>query len=935
MPTLADHFRALPSALARAAGVFTSTLRSGTARPGYWQGTGVLAGPYFTDSDRTRRAPAPTELVEAFRSIAYACARINFQAMGRVPLRLYRTTLSGTHRPKGLRDPSYLPLAPVSPGEQRRLKSLGGLARYTKGVDAIQEVVEHPLLEAVTGVNPDWDHITLIQYTSACLDILGRAHWWMEPSGPLPVAQVWPLLPQYVLPIRGQEYATVDHFQYGQMTLPVKEVLSVNMIAMRDPYVLGVGSAEAAFPHLSVFDLLVSYQRNTFEQGAKPSMIVSSKDSAEPMGPAERERFQRDINAQLVRGGQGFAWVVDGAIDVKPVSFNLADVGAMGISGEALQRTANCFGVPLSLLKTEDVNLANAEAGHRQHAELTVDPRCAMLASALTKWTRAAGRRTEKAFRAAGRNVELNWDQLLWAFDNPVKEDQERTAKVHDMYLKAGALTINEVRNDLGRESVPWGDEPWLTGTLQQPSTGAEQRQLANERADRLASQPPPALPGQDQDGDESDESDESDEADEADDDRPGDKPKPEPKAEADKDSPDRPAKPRKPKPGKKALDGAEPLRPVPSAAAILRVALRRRGWADRYAAGALTLDERLNLLEDLRRLGRAYLRREAERARAELDRQAAGLKGMQPGAGALEARRDKILTGGAAEAARNFFGRTKRFIRNLMMAGALALGGPAPLSDAEARAIDRAHAVQVDYLRDFERDVLAGDGMALDPARASSYGASVWGAAHQARHVKAAEHPGTFGRRIHRALDAPCVTCAVEQARGWLPAEQVLPIGSAECRGNCHCHILYSDNLDDEPEDPFPAGDFRNLMVRWVPAPAARRVSKTVVVDVAKLDSGWRRDGTYYLPPGAEAAEERREAILALLDQARRDGTGVEQPRVLVGPDDVVRFVAGQDQFAALRDLGIRFLPVSVLRDGLAAARERYAYQAQDAETP
>ncbi|MDR3638876.1 MAG: hypothetical protein P4L84_34035, partial [Isosphaeraceae bacterium] len=74
-----------------------------------------------------------------------------------------------------------------------------------------------------------------------------------------------------------------------------------------------------------------------------------------------------------------------------------------------------------------------------------------------------------------GRRRGQDWSRLLWAFDNPVKDDEEREAQVFDLRLRSGAATINEYRTHLGYSAVPWGDEPWLPGSLVQPSQADEE----------------------------------------------------------------------------------------------------------------------------------------------------------------------------------------------------------------------------------------------------------------------------------------------------------------------------------------------------------------------------------------------------------------------------------------------------------------------------
>ncbi len=70
------------------------------------------------------------------------------------------------------------------------------------------------------------------------------------------------------------------------------------------------------------------------------------------------------------------------------------------------------------------------------------------------------------------------------------------------MQLKSGQLTINEVNEELKYDPKTWGDEPWLPGTLVQPSMAQEKHDQALEQGkaamDSMGTQDGLAVDGQD-----------------------------------------------------------------------------------------------------------------------------------------------------------------------------------------------------------------------------------------------------------------------------------------------------------------------------------------------------------------------------------------------------------------------------------------------------
>jgi hypothetical protein len=64
---------------------------------------------------------------------------------------------------------------------------------------------------------------------------------------------------------------------------------------------------------------------------------------------------------------------------------------------------------------------------------------------------------------------------------------------------------------------------------------------------------------------------------------------------------------------------------------------------------------------------------------------------------------------------------------------------------------------------------------------------------------------PQRFARRIIDPGAEHCEECPALAARGWIPVEQMVPIGDTTCLMNCRCTIEYSDGATSQPT-PTPA---------------------------------------------------------------------------------------------------------------------------------
>lgn len=273
------------------------------------------------------------------------------------------------------------------------------------------------------------------------------------------------------------------------------------------------------------------------------------------------------------------------------------------------------------------------------------------------------------------------------------------------------------------------------------------------------------------------------------------------------------------------------------SAEAILRHCLRSLGLSAAYRRGELTGLQALELLAEIREYARGWLRHEAEQLIRHYGRAVDGDSGRGEGSGLahdgmpLESGRglvgDAVVSvrpaGGHQQQARGlgsamrrhvgrFFDRARNFIRESILAGAMALSGPEGLDDEDMDEADRQHAVQVKFLDQFHRDVetrtppelAEPSGIALENPmsaaefanRASSYAGGVWSGAHGVDRRKAIRQGHAVAeRRFHLNDDEQhaCSVCLEQSSLGWVPIGTLLPVGDSTCLAiHCDCYYVY-----------------------------------------------------------------------------------------------------------------------------------------------
>lgn len=452
---------------------------------GFTLGSTYLGGPLFTDAFGARRAPAPWQLIEKYKSLIYAMVAKNANARCRVPLRLYADASRGA-KPRACCDPIK-----ATRGVARRLASLEYTRISPSAVDDIHEIRTHPILDCLDHPDPYgyFDRVKVLSLISRYCDVVGSAWFmpegngWREDTGNYmlqseissrakgPPVWIWVLYSQYVLPVRMAGSPLINYFQYFADHIPFHHLLwfRVNH-SLRDPYGAGYSPTYAGDMYADLEDRFVAIQDQLLGMGPRPNLIATAKDPLQPPGEMERKSFEQELRQKHAGGYAGGVLVNAGAWDFTPVTYSPADLAGMEISTYDLNRLCNLFGVPPSYFST-DTNLANLQAADTQHARDGVEPWCVAVASQLT-------------------NLVRTFDQrLLFAFDECVPEDKERNARIIDMNLKNGRVTINEANQEEEWTPKPWGDEPWMPSTLVQPSMAQERHEQGLEQGNAAIEQ--------------------------------------------------------------------------------------------------------------------------------------------------------------------------------------------------------------------------------------------------------------------------------------------------------------------------------------------------------------------------------------------------------------------------------------------------------------
>ena len=392
--------------------------------------------------------------VASYRSWIYAAANLNAVAVASQPLRLYVRNRSAGAKLWNTRKASRRAKAYLA-GDLEQLPSRYALTKAAEYGDDF-EVVEdaHPILQLLSKVNPYQNGFDATILRVLFGELTGNAylHPVIDQKLGIPT-QLWTMPSQFVdiIPsddgvqfIKAYRYGATEE-QKRENTYAPDEVIHFKRPNPSDMY-YGIGKVEAAWGAVMANEAIHEMDVSFFANKARPDYLLVVKS---PAHDDELERLEVSIDEKLrgsKRTGRFLTTTAD--IDLKPLSFPPKDLAGRE---NIVEEIAAVFGVPVSMLKANDPNLASATVGFASWKQTTVLPLLRMDEETLNQNLLPLFGIEEDAFLA---------------YDNPVSED-ERFAfeKIRGM-VAGGIMTANEARMREGLEPIedPMADALLVNG---------------------------------------------------------------------------------------------------------------------------------------------------------------------------------------------------------------------------------------------------------------------------------------------------------------------------------------------------------------------------------------------------------------------------------------------------------------------------------------
>jgi HK97 family phage portal protein len=392
--------------------------------------------------------------VNAYRSWIYAAANLNAVAVASQPLRLYvrnksQSTKLWNTRKASRRTKSYL----FGDLEQRPSRyALTKAAEYGDDFEVVDDA--HPILQLLSKVNPYQNGFDATVLRVLYGELTGNAyiHPVIDQRLGVPV-QLWTMPSQFVEVVPGQQGEDfIKEYRYGateeqkrENTYAPDEVIHFKRPNPADMY-YGIGKVEAAWGAIMANEAIHEMDVAFFANKARPDYLLVVKS---PAHDDELERLEVSIDEKLrgsKRTGRFLTTTAD--IDLKPLSFPTKDLAGRD---QIVEEIAAVFGVPVSMLKANDPNLASATVGFASWKQTTILPLLRMDEETLNQNLLPLFNIEEDAFLA---------------YDNPVSEDERFAFEKLRSMVAGGIMTANEARMREGLEAVedPMADALLVNG---------------------------------------------------------------------------------------------------------------------------------------------------------------------------------------------------------------------------------------------------------------------------------------------------------------------------------------------------------------------------------------------------------------------------------------------------------------------------------------
>lgn len=316
------------------------------------------------------------------------------------------------------------------------------LAKIINAKGETEEMLLHPVLDLLAKFNPFQTKSEFLKTTIINKKLTGEAFWLKVKDGKGQVTELWNLRPDLITVV-GDPNKFIKHYEFHTGKAERQIFLPEDIIHFREPDPLnplrGMSALRPSSSRVETEQAATDYQRNFFKNNARPDALLMTDESLDTdqrdqMTTAWEERHEGPSSA----GKLGF---LEGGMKYQQVSISQREMDFIESMKFTREDILIAFGVPKSVITTDGVNFANAEAGMKMFMSEVVAPEMDQLEETINEFM-----------------IMPDFGEELYVHHtDPVPPDASAMREEHAAgYGKW--LTLNEIREQLGLQPIEGGD---------------------------------------------------------------------------------------------------------------------------------------------------------------------------------------------------------------------------------------------------------------------------------------------------------------------------------------------------------------------------------------------------------------------------------------------------------------------------------------------
>ena len=351
--------------------------------------------------------------------IANTCASI--------PLKLYYKNSSG----KNITRTAHKAL------NKKELQRISKALKINKSVDIV-EIDEHPFIDLMDNINDGMNYGDFCKNVFSYMGLIGNSYVRVEKDGGMLPIALYPLVSEYVSvfadnaidgKITRYEYR-IDNMVYSYS--PDEIIHFKNLQPSNN--ILGRGELEGCLSAVSRYNYYDAFESYVNRNNGRPDFAISYKQNI-------NEKDLKELYKQFMRafGGKGAQRpiITTGEFDIRNLGFPPKEMQWATGRTWAREEIAAQFNIPLPLLTTQDVNLANALSAQNTFLRYCIFPKLSEFCNKINEVL-----------------MPMYEDNLYVWFEESVLEDPVIKNAGAISAFQAGVIDKNEARSVLGFEPV-------------------------------------------------------------------------------------------------------------------------------------------------------------------------------------------------------------------------------------------------------------------------------------------------------------------------------------------------------------------------------------------------------------------------------------------------------------------------------------------------